>query len=127
MHDDGQAQALVGHRLGHDCGIGRAPPLALQHRHIGAEGPRHRDPAVAERPGRDAQHAIAGLDQVGEDRLERAGARGREEQHVVLGAEHELELAQHLAVGRDEGGAAVVLLRLACTASTSGGTGTGPA
>ena len=64
-------------------------------------------------PGRDAQHAIARLDQVGEDRLERAGARGREQQHVVLGAEDELELAQHLAVGRDEGGAAVVLLRLA--------------
>ena len=118
--------ALVGHRVDDGGGIGRAPPLALEHGHVGAEGLRHRHPAVAEGAGGDAQHAIARLDQVREDRLERAGAGGREQQHVVLGAEDELELAQHLAVGRDEGRAAVVLLRLGLDASTSGGTGTGP-
>ena len=41
----------------------------------------------------------------------RTGARGREEQHVVLGAEDELELAQHLSIGRHERRAAVMLLR----------------
>ena len=113
MHHDRERQRLVCHRLGDARGIGRLAPLALERDDIGAERLGHRDPAVAERPRGDAQHAIAGLDGVREHRLERAGARGREEQHVVLGAEHELELAQHLAVGRDERLAAVVLLRLA--------------
>ena len=113
VHDDGELQRLVGHRRGDGLGIGRPPPLAFEHRHVRAERARHRDPAVAERAGGDAEDAIARLDEVREHRLERAGAGGREEQDVVLGAEDELELAQHLAVGRDEARAAVVLLRRA--------------
>jgi hypothetical protein len=79
---------------------------------VGAVRPDHRRPALAEVPGRDDEVALARGDEVGDRGLERAGAGGGEEQHVVLGAEGLTEAPEAAVVDRAEVRAAVVDDRL---------------
>ena len=78
--------------------------------HVGraAEGLGQIDPALAEFAGGEHQHLVAGRGEVGDRGLHGAGAGGGEQQDVVLGADKDLELGQHLLVEGAELGGAVV-------------------
>ena len=90
----------------------RLAPRVAELLDLAAERARHRRPALAEVPGRDDEHALAGRAEVGDRRLERAGARAREEEHVALGAVHLLQPLEHARVDLAEVRRAVVDDRL---------------
>ena len=62
---------------------------------LAAERARHRRPALAERPGRDGEHALARRAEVDDRRLEATGARAGEEEHFRRGPVDLLQPAEH--------------------------------
>ncbi len=72
----------------------------------------HLGPALAEVPGRDDEVPLTGVDEVRHRRLERAGSRRGEEEHVVVRPEDLLQAPEHAVVRPREVRAAVVHHRL---------------
>ena len=94
-------------------GLRRLAPRVRERDDVAAERARHRLPALAELALRDREHPLAGREEVDDRRLERAGARRREDENLVLRAE---DLAQPLlreVEDRGEVGRAMVEHRLA--------------
>ena len=98
------AREVVGRR--------RLAPGVAELLDLAAEVARHRRPALAEVAGGDGEHAVARRAEVDDRRLERARARAREEEDVVVGAVHLLQAAEHARVDLPEVGRAVVEHRL---------------
>ena len=96
----------------HVLGVGRLAPLVPQVVELGAVAADHVGPALAEVAGRDDEVRLARRDEVLDGRLERAGSRRGEEQHVLLGAADLAEPRQAALVDRLEVGAAVMDDRL---------------
>ena len=69
-------------------------------------------PALAEVAGRDDEDAVARREQVGDCRLHRGRAGGREQEHVALGAVHLAQALERRGEDRAEVGPAVVDDRL---------------
>ena len=69
-------------------GLGRLAPVELDVDEVDAVRLRHRSPALAEASRRDDHRAVPRRRQVRDRGLERAGARGREQQDVVLSPVH---------------------------------------
>ena len=89
-------------------GGGCLPPFVAKLLDLAAEGACHGRPALAEIPGRDGEHPLAGRAQVHDRRLEGARARAGEEEHVRLRAVHLLEAPEHAGVHLAEVRRAVV-------------------
>ena len=85
----------------------RSPVVRLR-----AVGLAELDPALAELAARRHEGRLARAHEVGDGRLHRPAARGREDLHLVLGLEHVLEPLQHARVDLDEGRRSVVDHRL---------------
>jgi hypothetical protein len=79
---------------------------------LAAEAARHRGPALAEMARRDGEHAVARRAEVDDRRLEGAGPRAGEEEHVAARAMHLLESREHALVDDPEVGRTVVQDRL---------------
>jgi hypothetical protein len=79
---------------------------------IGAVGADEVRPALAEVPSRDDEVPLAGVDEIGYGRLERARSGSGEEQDVVLGAEDLLQPRETPLVRDLEVGPAMVHHRL---------------
>ena len=126
MHDDDDLRPRLVEAGAQVFRLRGLPPGVPELVDIGAEGRRHRAPAIAERPRRDHENAFARRQEVHERGLERTRAGRGEEQDVVLGAAHllqppersEHELAEvrpavmddRLGARLDETGAEVVLV-----------------
>ena len=108
LHDPDRLRLLLAQARAEVVGVGRLAPGVAEHVHVRAERGRHRDPALAEAPGRDHEMPLARRDEVRHRRLERAGARGSEEEHVVLRPADLAQPGEHALVDRQELGAAVV-------------------
>ena len=89
-------------------GCGVSPQEYLKLVDVRPERRRHRAPAIAERPGRHDEHALAGREDVHERRLERTRPGCGEEQHVVLGPADLLQAAERPEHELAEVGPAVV-------------------
>ena len=89
-------------------GARRLAPRVAEDVDVGAVRRRHRDPALAEAPGGDDEVRLARRDEVRDRRLERAGAGGAEEEHVVLGPADLAQAREDALVDGEEVGAAVM-------------------
>jgi hypothetical protein len=69
----------------------RLPPGVGERDDVAAERPAHCLPALAELALRDGEDALARREDVDDRRLERAGSRRREDEHLVLRTEHRPE------------------------------------
>ena len=90
----------------------RLAPRVAELLDLAAVRARHRDPALAERAGRDGQHALAGRAEADDRRLERTRPRAGEEEHVALRPVHLLQPREHARVDLAEVRCAVVEHRL---------------
>jgi hypothetical protein len=88
MNDPHRLRLALAEARTHVIGIGGLAPRVPELVDGGAVAGGHRGPALAEVPRRDDEVRLAGRDEVRDGRLERAGARGGEEQHLLLGAAH---------------------------------------
>ena len=94
MDEDDDLRPRLGEARAKIVGLRRLPPGVPELVDVRAERRRHRAPAVAERSGRDDEHALARREEVHERGLEGARARRGEEQDVVLGAADLLQPAE---------------------------------
>ena len=108
LHDPDRFRLLLAQPRAKVVGIRRLAPGVAEHVDVRAERGRHRDPALAEAAGRDHEMALARRDEVRHGRLERAGARGSEEEHVVLRPADLAQPGEHALVDREELRTAVV-------------------
>ena len=82
VHEERDLRARLLEPRAHVVGLRRLAPRVAQLLHVGAVRAGDRDPAVAELARRDAEHALAGREQVHDRGLERGRARRGEEQDV---------------------------------------------
>ena len=106
LHVDG---AMLGLEGGADFGEVEGLAVGGGH-HVGlaAEGLGEAGPALAEFAGGEDQDAVAGRGEIRNRGFHGAGAGAGEQQDVVLGADEDLELGQHLLEEGAELGGAVV-------------------
>ena len=78
------------------------------HVRLAAEGLGQACPALAEFAGSEDQDAVAGRGEIGDRGFHGAGAGTGEQEDVVLGADEDLELGEHLLEEGAELGSAVV-------------------
>ena len=106
-------------------GFGASPDVGERH-DVAPERARHRLPALPELALRDGEHPLARGEEVDDRRLEGAAAGRREDEHLVLRAEH---LAEPLLCEPEHGREvrrAVVEHGWESARNTSGGTDVGP-
>ena len=89
-------------------GVGRLSPGVTEDVDFRAERGQHRLPPLPERAGRDDEMRFARRNEVRDRGFERAGARGAEQQDVVLRPAYVAQPGEDALVDRQEVGAAVM-------------------